>query len=103
LVHRVAGAAIQNATIFLTMCVRAIDYLPVVDPTFGDFLRALVTADRFLFPDDFGKKRATLIEAFRRRGIYPDGVMSLAEDRMLWPRADVKAEFSRICALVSWS
>jgi hypothetical protein len=103
LVGRVAMEAIKNATTFLTMCVRAIDYLPVVDPTFGDFLRALVTADRFLYPDDRGKKRATLIEAFRRRGIYPDGVMSLAEDRLLWPRADVGAELSGLGELVRWT
>ena len=34
------------------MCIRAFQYLPPVDVTFGDFLRSAVTADRDLFPAD---------------------------------------------------
>ncbi|HZN14402.1 MAG TPA: hypothetical protein VFB78_09065, partial [Acidimicrobiales bacterium] len=40
LVTRVASEAQANARDFLSMCVRAFDFLPVVDVTFGDFLRA---------------------------------------------------------------
>jgi hypothetical protein len=52
--------------------------------TFGDFLRAMVTADFELAPDDESGQRAAMIEAFRMRGIYPDNVTSLAEDSLLW-------------------
>ena len=36
----------------LNMCIRALDYCPPVDMTFGDYLRALITADRDLVPAD---------------------------------------------------
>ena len=51
---RPAGAARPpgSAGHVLTMCIRALDYCPPVDITFGDYLRALVTADRDLVPDD---------------------------------------------------
>ncbi|MFO1535372.1 MAG: hypothetical protein ABR586_06885 [Thermoplasmatota archaeon] len=87
LVARIAGEAARTAQQYLTMCIRAFDYLPPVDITFGDYLRALVTADRELAPDDEWGQRAALIEAFRRRGIYPAGVFSLAEESLLWEAA----------------
>ena len=34
------------------MCIRALDYCPPVDITFGEYLRALITADFDLVPDD---------------------------------------------------
>lgn len=104
LVARIADEAITNATRFLTICIRAFDYLPVVDVTFSDFLRALVTADRSLFPTDLGRKRAAIIEAFRRRGIYPDGIASPAEGSLLW--ADASSFVSlpgAVGELVRWS
>jgi hypothetical protein len=79
LVNEVATAATKSAERILGMCIRAIDYLPPVDVTFGDFLRAVVTADADLFPADEQGLRAGLIEAFRERGIYPTGAVSLAE------------------------
>ena len=66
------------------MCIRAFEYLPPVDVTFGDYLRAMVTADYELVPDDELGQRAAMIEAFRLRGIYPDDVTSLAEESLLW-------------------
>jgi hypothetical protein len=68
------------------MVVRALEYLPVVDVTFGDVVRSLVTADRVLYPDDELKLRRTLVEALRRRGIVPQGVLSLADAELSWPR-----------------
>ena len=68
------------------MCIRAFEYLPPVDITFGDYLRALVTADYDLVADAGIGQREAMIEAFRRRGIYPAGVVSLAEDSLRWPR-----------------
>jgi hypothetical protein len=85
LVSRVSREAIRSADQVLTMCVRALDYLPPMDVDFSDFLRAIVTADRDLFPTDGGGLRTAFIDAFRRRGILPQGVMSLAEDALVWP------------------
>ena len=77
--------AAQLSDRFLRMCFRAFDYMPPVDVTFGDFLRALVTSDFELNPADPGEVRFETIEAFRERGIYPSGVQSLAEEALLWP------------------
>ena len=79
LVERVASAACFTAERITQICIRAFDYLPPVDITFSDYLRALVTADIDLFPDDTIHLRANLIEGFRARGIYPAGVVSLAD------------------------
>jgi len=84
LVNRIAAEASRTAQNILTMCIRSIEYLPPVDVTFGDFLRALVTADYQMVPDDDAGLRASMIEAFRVRGIYPEGVTSLAEDSLMW-------------------
>lgn len=88
LVARIATEAARAAQRQLDMCIRAFDYLPPVDITFGDYLRAVVTADFELNPDDEWGQRAALIEGFRRRGIYPEGVTSLAEDALRWGAAD---------------
>lgn len=84
LVNRIASEAAKTAQRVVDMCIRAFEYLPPVDVTFGDFLRALVTADYELIQDD-PDLRDAMIEAFRLRGIYPDGVSSLAEESLLWP------------------
>ncbi|MGH9456219.1 MAG: hypothetical protein ACRD2J_01090 [Thermoanaerobaculia bacterium] len=84
LVNRVASEASRAAQTILTMCIRAFDYLPPVDITFGDYLRAMVTADYELVPDDEHGRRSAMIEAFRRRGLYPKNVVSLAEESLLW-------------------
>jgi len=88
LVQRLASEAARIAQGMLTMCIRAFDYMPPVDVTFGDFLRAMVTADFVLSPDDELGQRAATIEAFRLRGIYPEGVSSLAEESLVWDPAD---------------
>lgn len=87
LARRIANEAARTAQRHLDLCIRAFDYLPPVDITFGDFLRALVTADFELNPDDEYGQRAALIEGFRKRRIYPDGVISLAEESLRWPAA----------------
>ena len=85
LVGRLADEAARTAQNVLTMCIRAFEYLPPVDVTFGDFLRALVTSDADAVPDDPLEQRNALIEGFRRRGVYPEGVTSLAADALRWP------------------
>ena len=88
LVSRVAEEAVTSADRLLMMIVRAFDYLPVVDVTFGDVVRAIVTADRKFYPDDAINLRATLVESMRRRGIRPDRVTSLAEESLAWARPE---------------
>ena len=85
LFNRIAGETALVETAVLRMCFRAFDYLPPVDVTFGDFLRALVTADFELNPSDPDELRFAMIEAFRERGIYPAGVISLAEEALILP------------------
>jgi hypothetical protein len=89
LANRLAGEAAKAAQHFANICIRALDYSPPIDITFGDFLRAMVTADYDLVPTDRYGYRAALIEAFRLRGIYPEGVTSLAEESLRWCPPDV--------------
>ena len=85
LVQRVASEARTLAQRYLTMCIRAFQYLPPVDVTFSDFLRSVVTADRDLYPADELRLRANLVEGCRKRGILPRDVGSLADDSLPWP------------------
>lgn len=90
LVNRIAAEAAKTAQRVLDMCIRAFDYLPPVDVTFGDFLRAMITADFELVPQDEFDCRGAMIEAFRLRAIYPDGVTSLAEESLLWENVETR-------------
>jgi hypothetical protein len=85
LVNRLAQEAAKAAQHVLNMCVRALDYTPPLDITFGDYLRAIITADSDLVPDDDLGYRVAFIEAFRRRGIYPRNVKTLSIDSLRWP------------------
>ncbi|HXT64499.1 MAG TPA: hypothetical protein VN696_15780 [Pyrinomonadaceae bacterium] len=89
LANRLAGEAAKAAQHFANICIRALDYSPPIDITFGEFLRAMVTADYDLVPSDRYGYREALIEAFRLRGIYPEGVTSLAEESLRWCPPDV--------------
>jgi hypothetical protein len=95
LVKRIADEAALTAQRVLDMCIRAFEYMPPVDVTFGDFLRAMVTADYELAPKDEYNFRGAMIEAFRIRGIYPKGVISLAEESLLWPKAEKLPHFGK--------
>jgi hypothetical protein len=86
LVNRLAKEAATAAGHVLTMCIRALDYCPPVDLTFGEYLRALITADMDLMPEDELRYRVAFIEAFRRRGIYPRDLRTLSEDSLRWTR-----------------
>jgi hypothetical protein len=88
LVHRLAAEAAKTAEHVLLMCIRAIDYCPPVDTTFGDYLRALITADFDLVPDDDRNYRVAFIEAFRKWGIYPADVRTLSVESLRWKPAD---------------
>ena len=84
LVGRLSAEAANAAQHVLTMCIRALDYCPPVDITFGEFLRAVMTADTDAVPDDDLHYRVAFVEAFRRRGIYPRDLRTLSPDSLLW-------------------
>ncbi|MBK9167250.1 MAG: hypothetical protein IPM24_07270 [Bryobacterales bacterium] len=97
LVNRLAQEAAKSARHVLSICIRALDYCPPVDITFGDYLRAIVTADFDMVQDDERGYRLTIIEGFRRRGIYPRDVRTLSVESLRWkepklnlPRGSVK-------------
>jgi hypothetical protein len=75
----------RTADSFFALCARALDYLPPVDITFGDFLRALVTAHRDFHPDDPDGERDALMQAFRLRGIVAEDARFFSEDALCWP------------------
>jgi hypothetical protein len=83
LIARLSGECVRTAQSVLTMCIRAFDYLPPADVTFGAFLRALVTADWELNPLDEVGLRAAIIEACRLRGIFAVEAGSLAVNALL--------------------
>lgn len=88
LVTRLASEASKAADHVLRICVRALDYIPPVDLRFGEYLRAIITADHDLVPDDPMRYRIAFVEAFRKRGITVPGCISMAPDSLLWSAPD---------------
>ncbi|OYW76774.1 MAG: hypothetical protein B7Z37_07220 [Verrucomicrobia bacterium 12-59-8] len=84
LAQRLSDEAAKAARHVLTMCVRAIDYCPPVDITFGEFLRAVITADLDMVADDDMNYRTAFIQSFRQRGIYPRDVRTLSVESLRW-------------------
>ena len=84
LVERLAQEASKVAGQVLRICIRALDYCPPVDITFGDYLRALITADSQLVPDDARGYRTAFVAAFRDRGIYPAEVRHMSPASLVW-------------------
>jgi hypothetical protein len=84
LIARLSEEVSKAATHVLGICIRALDYCPPIDLTFGEYLRALITADRDLVEDDDLHYRVAFIEAFRRRGIYPRDLRTLSEESLVW-------------------
>lgn len=88
LVARLADEAAKAADQVLRMCVRALDYLPPMDTRFGEYLRAIITADADLVPDDPMCYRVAVVEAFRKRAIPVPGTISMAPDSLRWEDPD---------------
>jgi hypothetical protein len=88
LVNRLMREAVRAAKLVLDMCIRALDYMPPVGITFGDFLRAVLTADYDLEAADLNHYRVAMVEAFRGYGIFPRGVGTLSVETLLWPGPD---------------
>lgn len=88
LADRLCDEATRLAEEFFTICVRALDYTAPVDITFGTYLRAILTADFDLHPQDKTGVRDALLQSFRLRGILPEGAGFFSESDACWPRAD---------------
>lgn len=83
-VHLLAEEATQLARRFLNIVIRAIDYCPPLHCTFGEYLRAIVTADTDLVPDDPVGYREAFINAFRRYRVTVPEVADLSEESLVW-------------------
>ncbi len=82
LVRRLAAEASHTARQFLLLFIRAFDYCPPVGTTFGDLLRAMITADVDLVLTDPLNYRVALLESFKQWGIYPENVQSLSVESL---------------------
>jgi hypothetical protein len=102
LVKAIAQEASDVAGQFLNICIRAIDYCPPADMEFGEYLRAIITADGDMEQADKHGFREALMRSFRRRRIFPDHVQFMTEDAVRWqppPRTLTIRElaFSKLC------
>jgi hypothetical protein len=86
LVNRLAREAKEIAEHLLHICIRALDYCPPIDITFGSYLRALITADVDIAPEDESGYRVALTEAFRARGIFPRSINTYSVESLQWER-----------------
>lgn len=102
LVNRLAYEASKSAGHILKMCIRAIDYCPPVDITFGDYLRAIITADNDLVSNDNRDYRIAFVDAFRKRGIYPEGIRSLSVESLQYPSFENYADQKNILNLIKF-
>jgi hypothetical protein len=103
LVNRLFEEAARASQHVLGMCIRALDYCPPVDITFGEFLRAVITADRDTVPDDPLHYRIAFVESFRTWGIYPRSLPTLSIETLLWrsPRINQEPALKRIFDFLS--
>jgi hypothetical protein len=88
LVKAIAQEASDVAGQFLNICIRGIDYCPPADMEFGEYLRAMITADSEMEQGDKWGFREALMRSFRRRCIFPDHVQFMTEDAMRWRSPD---------------
>lgn len=79
-----AAQASALARRFLNVMIRAIDYCPPFHCTFGEFLRAAITADHDLMGDEGADYREIIIASFRRFGVEVSDVDTLSEESLLW-------------------
>jgi len=88
------------AAALMTSAIRALDYAPPVDLSFGDYLSALVTADSEVRPrsDDRYELRKHVLASFRAYGIEPASNCGACgvEGCGLWEPAPDKLEYGRV-------
>ncbi len=100
LVGRMAAEARKSAQHVLTMCIRALDYCPAMDVTFGEYLRAIITADFDLVPEDPLDYRIAFVESFRAWGLYPDDLQTLSPQSLRWRGLQFEEDCQPILARV---
>ena len=84
MVNLLANKAADTASKVLRICIRGIDYCPPVDVTFGDYLRAIITADIDMVAEDERNYRVAFIEAFQERRIFPAGVKTMSVEALAY-------------------
>jgi hypothetical protein len=89
LIKAIAQEASKVAGQFLNVCIRAVDYCPPTDMEFGEYLRALITADGDVEGEDRWGFREAFMRSFRRREIFPDHVHFMTEDAVRWQPPDI--------------
>lgn len=89
LVDRLGDETCKAADQVLRMCIRALDYCPAVDITFEEYLRAIITADVDLVPDDPFGYRVAFMEAFRARGIPMRSVRTVSTESLTWNTPEI--------------
>lgn len=95
LATRLADEAVKVAGHVLTMCIRALDYCPPVDITFGSYMRALITADLEIFPEDRRNYRVAFLESFRMLGLLPTNLRTISVETLRWmhPREEAAPDW----------
>ena len=88
LVERLASESTKAARHVLRMCIRALDYCPPADITFGEYLRALITADLEQVPSDRYGYRVAFLEAFRRHQLLPRNLRTVSVETLRWHEWD---------------
>jgi hypothetical protein len=84
LADALCAEATRTASQFFRMCARALDYLPPVDVTFGDFLRAVLTAESDYDCTDSEGICNAWMQAFRRRNLLPDDAAFFSLNGLCW-------------------
>lgn len=84
LTERLTDETCKAARHVLNMCIRAIDYTPPIDITFGEYLRAIITADLAQVPEDRFGYRIAFLEAFRRLQLLPRSLRTVSLETLQW-------------------
>lgn len=84
MVNRLANEAAKIAGHILQICIRALDYCPPVNVNFGEYLKAIITADHDLYPEDERGYRVAILEAFIAWGLVPKA-RTYSPVSLLWP------------------
>ncbi|MEM1319008.1 MAG: hypothetical protein AAGG75_02065 [Bacteroidota bacterium] len=82
LVKRLSAEAAKVARHILIACIRALDYCPPVDISFGDYLRAIITGDIDMEKEDRYHYRIAFVQSFKSWGIQPGGIRNFSVESL---------------------